>query len=182
MDQAERNQGSTPEWWKPIKSLNLPLFLVNNENFIIESNKPICELLGYTALQLKRKTLVQITHESDRVSETNLFINMFYGPMNHHSAIKRVNLKNGGVITVSQILCTRKSDDTIFAIGHMVKQTTDPRKDPGIYETQKYLLYLTQKLKSTISIAEVNLAQTSRCNFKEPSSPRALRPQADQAN
>ena len=154
MNRAERNQGSTPVWWKAIKSLNLPLFLVNNENLIIESSKPIGDLLGYTASQLKRKTLVQITHESDRASETNLFIDMFYGSMKHHSCVKRLNTKSGDVVNVSQNLYPIKFDDTIFAIGHLMKVVPENQKGRGIHETQKYLMYLSEKLKSTISIAD----------------------------
>ncbi len=132
------------EWWSDMESLNIPLMVINKENYIIGSNEALHKILKYSAQALKQKTLVQITHKNDRARETNTFIDMFYGKMDGISYLKNFVTERGETISGMQHLYPiRNQVETVYALVHVTRPELMVEED---IKTQ--IEPLIQKLKS----------------------------------
>ncbi|UXH77666.1 ATP-binding protein [Roseateles amylovorans] len=65
-----------------------------------EINPYFCQLLGYTAQELKEKSILKITHPDDRAEDNRLGTALLRGDLDRYSRIKRYIGKEGQVITV----------------------------------------------------------------------------------
>lgn len=135
------------EWWSVMESLNIPLMVINKENYIIGSNEALHKILKYSAQALKQKTLVQITHKNDRARETNTFIDMFYGKMDGISYPKKFITERGETISGMQHLYPiRNQVETVYALVHVT------RPELIAEDIKSQIEPLIQKLKSTVFV------------------------------
>jgi len=151
-DDWKANPG-IPVWWSAIKLLETPLLLINKDNRIIGSNEALQLLLGYSANELKHKTLVQITREEDRVKETNTFIDVFYGKIEHSSTIKKFVSADGRELTKRQYLFpVRNQLETLYALA----QISEPHQQIENQDIIEQIEPILNQLKSTLSFIKLN--------------------------
>jgi PAS domain S-box-containing protein len=131
-------------WWSTMKSLDIPLMLINKENFIIGANNTLLKFLEYSSDSLNRKTLVEITQEDDRMQETNTFIDTFYGKVDRMSISKRFVSESGAIISAFQhCYPIRNEQETLYALVflsttellHQAKESSESQNESPLRDT-----------------------------------------------
>ncbi len=82
---------------------DMPLvgFLVSSpDKGLIEVNDKICEMLGYSREELLKKTWADITCPDDLEKDTQLFLRVCSGELNHYRLEKRYISKDGSILEV----------------------------------------------------------------------------------
>ncbi|WP_304067528.1 PAS domain-containing sensor histidine kinase [Pedobacter glucosidilyticus] len=74
--------------------------LLNKEANLIQANKRLCDIIGYTENELKKATFKNITHPDDRDLDTTLYHNLINGKINDYRLEKRYIHKNNSIVYV----------------------------------------------------------------------------------
>jgi len=116
---------------------------------ILEANRRLCELLGYTAAELLSMTTRELTHPDDRDQQDNMRQQLLDGSCSHFSGDKRYLHKNGSVIWVSRTVALARNspDDEPYLI-----QTIDSIAERKGAETE---------LKNSLSLLQATLESTT---------------------
>lgn len=155
--------------------------LVSVEGRILESNKTLCELLGYSEKELASRSFLEITFEDDRQDDWDLFQQLVAGERDSYSIEKRYYRKDGQIIRgkLTASLVRDQRGQVRFVIG-MLEDITEKRR------AEEELLKM-QKLKSVGTLAggiahDFNnilmglFGNISLAKMKLPSGHSALRP------
>lgn len=98
----ERPKEFIPAWWDGINKIQSPLILLGPEARITAINESACKVLGYASIELKLKSLLDITHKDDQVNEVNNYIDLFYSSKQSNKTSKKFISKEGKDIHVVQ--------------------------------------------------------------------------------
>ena len=92
----------------------------------LELNDRICEILGYTADELKGLTWAAITHPDDLAENVALFDRVLAGEIDGYTLDKRFIRKNGEIVwTTLGVGCVRKKDGTVSHFVTVLNDITD---------------------------------------------------------
>lgn len=91
----------------------------NEELILIEVNKTLCEMVGYSKDELLGKPVVDITYKVDVDKEIRLSERLFKGEISNYKVDKRYVTKQGDIIWVSQTttMIHANGNDPIFGLG-----------------------------------------------------------------
>jgi PAS domain S-box-containing protein len=76
------------------------IFLVDQEGNFFEANKAFCDMVGYTAVELKNMNCNLISHNEDKELHIEFFDKLSRGEINKYHLEKRFMKKDNGVVWV----------------------------------------------------------------------------------
>lgn len=92
------------------------LSFVSKEGMFIRCNQALCEILGYSESELKRKNFADLTHPEDLQADLEMVQRVIRGEIEEYPMTKRYITKNGGVIWVKLVVTAIKDVDNAVAI------------------------------------------------------------------
>ncbi len=95
----------------------------------IEVNGRLCEILGYTAEELKERTWMDLTHPDDVAADAELLKRVLAGEMDNYTMEKRYVRKNGDIVWGSLAVgCVRNNDGSVNHIVGMLNDITGRKR------------------------------------------------------
>jgi PAS domain S-box-containing protein len=95
--------------------------ILSPEGAWLEVNERLCKLLGYTEVELARKSWTELTCPDDRPAEESQFLEMMGGAVKGYIITKRFLRRDGKLFSaVASAQCMRKEDGTADCILAMV--------------------------------------------------------------
>jgi PAS domain S-box-containing protein len=95
----------------------------------IEVNDRVCEIMGYTKEELKKKTWAEMTHPEDLEADVVLFDRLMTGVINQYSLDKRFIRKDGKIIyTNIGISCIRRIDGSVNYMTAFINDITERKR------------------------------------------------------
>jgi PAS domain S-box-containing protein len=83
----------------------------------ISVNQRLCEMLGYTAEELRLKTWIELTHPGDRETDVAFFRRLMAGEIDNYEMDKRFVRKDGGLIhTHLTVAAVRDADGRVRSV------------------------------------------------------------------
>ncbi len=125
-----------------------------SEGRFTEANAAFCQMLGYTAEELKRLTFVDVTHPDDRTRDVEGVKRLWAGQIPHYKTEKRYLKKNGdtawGALAVSLI---RSADGTPLYSLAMIEDITERKRAEAEQATLEAQLQQARKMESVGRLA-----------------------------
>jgi PAS domain S-box-containing protein len=113
----------------------------------IEVNQRLCDLLGYTRLEITQMPWAALTHPDDRASDAINFGRIVAGEVDGYLITKRWIRKNGDVVyTNVSVKCHRRADGSVRYLATMIEAV--PALDPSAAEDSAAGLSNYQDLSS----------------------------------
>lgn len=92
----------------------------------LEVNQAMCDILGYTADELKTKTWSELTHPDDLEADVSQFNRVMAGEIDGYTMDKRYLQKSGHILpTHISVRCLRKPDGQVDYFVSMVEDITE---------------------------------------------------------
>ncbi len=120
--------------------------LVNLDRRILESNRALLKMGGYSEEEMRRITAVDITHPDDWAADLTLFTELVAGKRNHYQMEKRYRHKKGHWVWVrlSVTLVRDAAGQPQFAIS-MVEDITERRRmEEALWKVSRALKAITE--------------------------------------
>jgi PAS domain S-box-containing protein len=76
------------------------MLLVSTSGKFLKVNKSVCDMLGYTAIELLEKTFQEITHPDDLKADLDLLQKTLNGEINSYKLEKRYFTKSGNILWI----------------------------------------------------------------------------------
>jgi PAS domain S-box-containing protein len=140
-------QASEERWRSIFEASNLGISIIDQNLRYIATNPAFQAMLGYTDLELKNLTAVDITAEEDR-DVTRILINeLQQGERHHYQSVKQYRRKNGtimwGHVYASTVL-DAQSGAKMF-IGTLIDITATRHAQDALRATQAKLAHITRQ-------------------------------------
>ncbi|MBX7255149.1 MAG: PAS domain S-box protein [Candidatus Hydrogenedentes bacterium] len=112
---AEEAKNATEARLKKIFSLGLiGMTISSTEKNWITFNDQLCDMLGYTREELKRKTWPELTHPDDLESDISEFNRVLSGEIESYKVMKRYVRKDGSFLhAIVSVSAVRKADGSV---------------------------------------------------------------------
>lgn len=123
----------------------------------IEVNDRICEILGYTAEELKECTWTEISLPDDQAADIEQFNRVLSGKTNNYTIDKRFMRKNGEIVWTSLAVgCVRNPDGTVNHLVAMLNDiTAGKRAEEQLKFSEEKFLGSFMKSPSALCIARL---------------------------
>jgi PAS domain S-box-containing protein len=140
-------QASEERWRSIFEASNLGISIIDQNLRYIATNPAFQAMLGYTDVELKNLTAVEVTAEEDR-DVTRILINeLQQGERHHYQSVKQYRRKNGtimwGHVYASTVL-NAQSGAKMF-IGTLIDITATKHAQDALRATQAKLAHITRQ-------------------------------------
>ena len=108
---------------------------------ILRVNKKFCEITGYTADELFKKTVLEITHPEDLSLDQGYINRVISGEIDSYTIEKRYIHKNGKVVWVELYSNVHRDEtgEVIYAIGSIVDITDRKKSQEDLHKAKTFL-------------------------------------------
>lgn len=132
---------------------------VDHDGRFLRANDQFSVMTGYSAAELRTKTLFEITHPQDRAADRQLFEEQWSGVREGYRTEKRYIQKDGGIIWVELAASVVLSENGTEAFGiRILREITDAKRAE---EQQRLLLHeLNHRVKNTLTVVQGLAHQT----------------------
>jgi PAS domain S-box-containing protein len=132
---------------------------VDADGRLVRVNETVCGIIGYSAEELLKLTVFDVTHPDDRPNDRNCFERQVAGTADSYTVEKRLVCKDGRVIWASVTSSSVYDSAGRFLYGIRVLQDITERK--GAEAWQKALVdELNHRVKNTLATVQSLAAQT----------------------
>ncbi len=137
---------------------NIGLAITSPEKGWIKINKILCDIIGYSEEELKKKTWSELTHPDDLQSDVKQFEKVLSGEIDTYDLDKRFIRKDGSTIfTHLTVGCVRNPDKTV---GYMIASIEDIAERKLVEEALKSTYKQQQQYLDLIHVMLVELDST----------------------
>jgi PAS domain S-box-containing protein len=99
-DVSERRDAEHSLLQRAFEETDVGMFVALPDGRIERANAAFCRMLGYTAFELRRLDVVEITHPDDRADTSASIVQLVEGKLSRYRREKRYICKNGDVVRV----------------------------------------------------------------------------------
>jgi len=127
---------SAPSWDGLIEKLPIGIATCDGDGRIVKVNAALATMSRYSAEELTRRTLQEITHPDDAELDRALFERQVKGDLETYAIVKRLMLKDGGTlwVSVNSSAVTDRAGHFLYAVRvvqdiHRQKETEERLRD-----------------------------------------------------
>ena len=130
--------------------------LIGTDGTWLRVNQRVCDIVGYTADELKRLTFQDITHADDLDIDLGLLEETLAGKREHYAMNKRYFRKDGSLVWVKLTVgCARKPDGEVdYFISVIEDITSEKLKDEALHRSEA-------QFRATFENAAIGMAQVA---------------------
>ena len=122
-DVSERRDAEHALLQRAFEETDVGMFVARPSGRIERANAAFCRMLGYTAFELRRLDVVEITHPDDRADTSASLVQLVDGKLSRYRREKRYIRKNGDVVRVQ--LGVSPVTDSTGAVVSLIAQAVD---------------------------------------------------------
>jgi PAS domain S-box-containing protein len=134
------------------------MVLTSRDLRFFSANPAFCQMLGYTAEEMSRRTFLDLTHPDHRHADRENVENMWQGKIPHYRTEKRYIAKNGNIRwgNLSTSLIKGRDGKPIYALAMVEDITERKRAEEGLRESEEKLRVLFEQLPIGVSLLDQN--------------------------
>jgi PAS domain S-box-containing protein len=136
--------------------------ITNTARLYTQFNDRLCEILGYTRIELAQMSWVENTHPDDQAREIRLFEQMAAGGIDHYELDKRLIRKDGQVVYVNlSVGCVRREDGQVEDVISFIQDITERKQIED--QSQRQLKFLAAlRVVDMAMITSIDMDKTLR--------------------
>jgi PAS domain S-box-containing protein len=136
--------------------------ITNSMRLYTQFNDRLCEILGYTRIELAQMSWVEHTHPDDLAREIRLYDQVVAGEIDHYELDKRLVRKDGQVVYVNLSLgCVRREDGQVEDVISFIQDITERKQMED--QSQRQLKFLAAlRVVDMAMITSIDMDRTLR--------------------